>query len=174
MAYRPPDLNELGPVYSDAAWASIGKAKLLGTRVAVPCRVSSPCVGINSQQRAASELGMDNFKCKSVYDVCSDLRKPLQVLCGDSPLHLGPIAGDVTQVSLDELEDSEIFVAGPPCPPYSSIGVGGEETDVRSDVFYVVESWILELASRGCLRGFVLENVRGILTKRKGKGESFG
>ena len=54
------------------------------------------------------------------------------------------------------------------------MGHGMEEQDPRARVFEAVLMWLKELAWRKCLRWFVLENVEGILKRRRACERSYG
>ena len=75
---------------------------------------------------------------------------------------------------LHEFPSAEILVAGPPCPPFSSLGVRQGLLDRRAGVFWKVVDVISELAVRkDCpLRCFILENVAVIARRPNGTGQS--
>ena len=62
--------------------------------------------------------------------------------------------------------DAEALIAGPPCPPFSSIGVQMGLRDPRAAVFARVLSWIRHLAKRS-LQFYVIENVPGLAHARR-------
>eukprot|EP00969_Alexandrium_andersonii_P044041 1932082-Alexandrium_andersonii.AAC.1 len=67
-------------------------------------------------------------------DLRVDLRPALERLSPGEPLALGPDTGNVNTKPLDSLADADGLVSGPPCPPYSSIGLRKLEADARSTV----------------------------------------
>ena len=73
-------------------------------------------------------------------------------------VHAGQKEGDIMSLPLDALEHCELLVSGPPCQPFSAAGKRQGELDSRADVFLRVVAWIQELASRGTLLAFALEN----------------
>ena len=86
-----------------------------------------------------------------------------------SVLHLGSKNGDILSVADSAFPDAHCLVAGPPCPPWSTKGVKGSWDDPRSKPFLKVIAVIKELAARGCLLFFVLENVLGLRLKAHGE-----
>jgi site-specific DNA-cytosine methylase len=88
-------------------------------------------------------------------------------------LHLGPSAGDILACRLEDLPDVDAVVSGPPCPPWSSLGIRRGSGDPRAAVFDRVVEMILHWAGRGCLSFFVLENVPGIRRVPSGAGECY-
>lgn len=110
------------------------------------------------------------------WEVNPALLAALLPLCHErSRLHCGPSEGDVLRVALQDLDlSADGLVSGPPCPPYSSIGHRLLELDPRSSVFVAIALWCVHLAQHGSLAFFVLENVEGIMRKRKQDAESFG
>ena len=102
------------------------------------------------------------------YDVNLDVALPLRVLTRmPETVHLGSRRGDVTSIPLRELDRScDGLVSGPPCPPFSTIGKRLLQADARAHVFWCVCRWIEEL-SKHQLTWFVLENVPGILKRKR-------
>jgi len=85
----------------------------------------------------------------------------------DIHLHLGKLQGDLMRVGLKQLETPvDILVAGPPCPPWSSIGSRKCNNDIRAQVFWRVLIWAFYLAHCGGLLAVVIENVVGTLHKQ--------
>lgn len=129
-----------------------------------PLRLALPCAGVDGAGHALRMMGVP-VDPVHVYDLNSYLRPALLALHGPSSanrLHLGPDVGDILRVDPRELEPVDGIVAGPPCPPFSSIGLRGGQYDPRADVFQHVVDMIVELGSRGALF-FILENVPGVL-----------
>ena len=87
---------------------------------------------------------------------------------------LGDVAGDVSLRDISSLQDADALVSGPPCPPYSSIGQLGLGTDPHSCILEIVGRWAVQLAKRGCLLFFVLENVEGLFKRQAGQEASYG
>lgn len=74
--------------------------------------------------------------------------------------------GDITQVSVKDIPDFDVLLAGFPCQPFSSIGKrAGFMHKTQGTLFYDVAR-IIE-AKRP--KGFLLENVQGLVTHDKGR-----
>lgn len=74
-------------------------------------------------------------------------------------------AGDITQISANEIPDFDVLVAGFPCQPFSSIGKRqGFEHATQGTLFFDVRR-IIE-AKRP--KAFLLENVKGLKTHDEG------
>ena len=71
---------------------------------------------------------------------------------------MGHVAGDLLTVDMAKLTDSEVLLSGPPCTPWAPNGLKKGTLDERADVYERVSDWILELAYRGVLVIFLLEN----------------
>ena len=106
------------------------------------------------------------------WDTDSDLAAYLnRVHPTSSVIHLGGIAGDIKQWSIDDIAFGHIIVAGPPCPPWSKLGVRKSFEDVRASVFWRVIDIVMHQAKHGFLGMFILENVEGITHKSSGASE---
>ncbi len=117
-----------------------------------PIRVASPCLGLDSPCRATRALGMP-WRSTNMYDIRADLRPALEQVHGpDARMHLGPRAGDISLVDVNDLEDSDALVSGPPCPPFSAIGKRMASHDHRTTVFFVVLQWVSHLTTFLCLK----------------------
>ena len=64
------------------------------------------------------------------------------------------------------------IVSGPPCPPWSNIGLRGGDEDIRSSVFWTVCDHVINAARNGVLIFFVLENVTSLDNWRSGQTSS--
>lgn len=74
--------------------------------------------------------------------------------------------GDITKISSDEIPDFDILLAGFPCQPFSSIGKRqGFLHETQGTLFHDVARIIKDKKPKG----FLLENVPGLLTHDKGK-----
>ena len=83
-------------------------------------------------------------------------------------IHLGKDAGDLLQLDIGAIALGHVLIAGPPCPPWSSLGSRGSFEDRRASVFWRVVDIVVDQARRGPLALFVLENVEAILHHAKG------
>ena len=159
-------------VFERPDWAASLKDAL--SQVPRPVRVISPCVGLNAPERAARELQMP-WESTGDFEINPAVLPALEAFT-EKPqvLHVGRRGGNVCNVALEDLDMStDGIVSGPPCPPFSAMGKRLCELDNRSSVFVAVCTWIIHLATFGVLKFFVLENVEGIVRKRKQNSESF-
>ena len=161
---------------SSAAWAAPFRAVFDGApKPTRPLRVLSPCAGLDAPQRAAKEMGLA-WESMGDFDTAMHVKASLELLAGgdSSKLFISKTRGDVLNVEVCSLpKDTDAVISGHPCPPFSSIGGRMAEMDSRSCVFVCVCTWISWLSTHGCLKFFILENVSGILSKRKGHAQSF-
>ena len=134
--------------------------------------VSCPCVGLNSQARAARLLGTE-LVCVQQYDIRGEFGSVLQRITGSlDEVFVGKTVGDITKVPIENIERQvDGLIAGPPCPPYSVIGKKLGSQDIRCEVLVVVGLWITRLAHAG-MKWFVIENVNGILKRDRILGRS--
>lgn len=70
--------------------------------------------------------------------------------------------GDISKISTKDLPDFDLFTGGFPCQPFSSAGLGKGELDIRGTLFYD----IIRIAKKKLPEFILLENVKGLLTKR--------
>lgn len=73
--------------------------------------------------------------------------------------------GDITKVNPKDLPDFDLFTGGFPCQPFSQVGLGMGEQDTRGTLFHN----ILEICEVKRPTHILLENVKGLLTKRHQK-----
>jgi len=67
-------------------------------------------------------LGQSKVSLAGLYDTDAELRSVADVVHpGSDRVHLGA-AGDVLGMDVDQFPDSEVVIAGPPCPPWASLG----------------------------------------------------
>ena len=71
---------------------------------------------------------------------------------------IGPRNGDVTTLDFTQWQDIDVLVAGPPCPPWSSIGMRHGVDDERAGVFAAVSNMI-KCHGKRALKIFVVEMV---------------
>lgn len=126
-----------------------------------PLTVSEPCTGLGAFRRITAlasstgkmvnccdvETRYANYYYRSSFDVP---QCPMHVACGKM--------GDITQVQMQDVEDAEVFISGPPCRPWTVAGPRLGLQDPLADVFQRVLDMIVELAGRGCLVVFLVEN----------------
>ena len=85
--------------------------------------------------------------------------------------NIGP-SGNVLNVDVEQMEDIGLIIAGPPCPPWSSIGLRRGLHDDRTRVFYAVHN-MLKNQYRRMLKAFIVEMVAGMAHERA-RGSSTG
>jgi len=73
--------------------------------------------------------------------------------------------GDITKINPKEIPDFDLFTGGFPCQPFSQVGLGKGEEDTRGTLFHN----ILEICEEKRPKHILLENVKGLLTKRHQK-----
>lgn len=130
-----------------------------------------PCVGIDGAGEALKALSVKWQAC-NVYDLEARYRDHLSSL--GCELHLGKVAGDVCQASLQDLERPvDLLVSGPPCPPWAGNGNHQGQSDCRAEVSVAVLRIVIALVKVGDLYAVCLENVKGIVQKGKRLEESF-
>jgi len=120
-------------------------AGLGGTRIGfeLACKklsLKSSCVFTSEIKQSAIEVYSDNFK--------------------DNIIH-----GDITKINENDIPDFDFMLAGFPCQPFSSAGKRRGFFDTRGTLFFNIEK-ILKTKKP---RGFLLENVEGLVTHGKGK-----
>ncbi|MSR79040.1 MAG: DNA cytosine methyltransferase [Candidatus Taylorbacteria bacterium] len=73
--------------------------------------------------------------------------------------------GDITKIDPNEIPDFDLFTGGFPCQPFSQVGLGKGEEDIRGTLFYD----IIRICDAKRPKHVLLENVKGLLTTRHGK-----
>ena len=74
------------------------------------------------------------------YDVDTELLPALLARFGPEVVErfdIGP-SGNLLHLDIDKMEDVDLIIAGPPCPPFSSMGLKGGWNDERAQTFRVV------------------------------------
>ena len=143
-------------------------------------RLALPCIGLDGIGSGLKEMEWDGVDIVHAFDVDPDLIPVLQVVHGYAAVerwNIGP-SGDLLAVDEANLLDVDVLIAGPPCPPWSSIGLHGGSDDVRAQVFFKTTAIIIDQARRGVLLAFVIEMVPGMAhvvapTGRRGDRQSY-
>ena len=159
--------------HEDASWAHRLRTGLgCSPR---PVLVSCPLVGLNSQRRAAGELGMP-WSSLHCFDIDANLEAALRLLEPNSKeIHLGVTEGNIMDVELETLTTPvDGLISGPPCPPHSNIGLKLRGKDERCSVFERVAQWILYFTKDSEFQWWILENVLGILKRGPSDSISWG
>ena len=73
--------------------------------------------------------------------------------------------GDITKIDPNDIPDFDLFTGGFPCQPFSQVGLGQGEQDIRGTLFYD----ILRICEIKRPKHILLENVKGLKTSRHGK-----
>lgn len=73
--------------------------------------------------------------------------------------------GDITQIDPSGIPDFDLFTGGFPCQPFSQVGLGHGEQDIRGTLFYD----IIRICEAKRPKHILLENVKGLRTSRHGK-----
>ena len=110
-----------------------------------PVRIMTPCAGTEAPCRALDEMGIEHVSA-GAYDKdeknTQDILEHYHGAEGAKTLHVGKDVGNVDKVSVASLQDADLLVAGPPCPPWSSIGQGHSFDDTRANTFLAVRRWV--------------------------------
>lgn len=75
------------------------------------------------------------------------------------------VSGDITTINCSEIPDFDYLLAGFPCQPFSFAGKGLGFADTRGTLFFEIERILKDKKPKG----FLLENVEGLVTNDEGK-----
>lgn len=75
------------------------------------------------------------------------------------------VGGDITKINSDSIPNFDFLLAGFPCQPFSSAGNRNGFNDTRGTLFFEIERILRDKKPKG----FVLENVEGLVNHEKGK-----
>ena len=121
-------------------------------------RYAELCGGIGAPTFAIKALGIQ-AQLIGHWDTDQRYMKFLHKFNGDREnIFLGE-QGDVLTIDRSLLATCHCIVSGPPCPPWSNIGLRQGGDDIRSSVFWAVCDHIINAAKYGVLMFFILENV---------------
>ena len=122
-----------------------------------------PCLGMEGLSAGLREIQWDAFEIAYAYDIDESLVPVLLHLHGPhANFHIGRLRGNFLACDIDELPRVDFIIAGPPCPPFSTIGPSScPENDPRERVFRQVTKFIKSQGRKRCL-GFIVEMVEGI------------
>ena len=124
-----------------------------------PVLVTEPCIGLGGW-RELCKRGRVPYVSRNSFDndpnlvAFYDARRAEN---GEIKVRLGE-NGDVLKMSLSEIEDSEGLIAGTPCPPWAPNGPRSGSNDARSEVTERIFDWVVDLAWRGSLLWYAIEN----------------
>ena len=138
-------------------------------------RLIEICAGVGTAGIAMSLIqGKDAWKSVGVWDIDACLAPVIEMVHGTGThVHVGLLNGNIMAAQLNDFPSADVMVAGPPCPPFSSLGNRRALEDRRAAVFMKTIEIIEALACRphDALRMFVLENVMGIAHRANGTGQ---
>jgi len=112
--------------------------------------------GIGGTRIAFERVG---GKCVWSCDWDVDAQKVYEINFGERPI------GDVRKVPSDLIPDHDVLVAGFPCPSFSIIGERKGLKDDQGQLFFEIERILRDKKPFA----FLLENVEGLVTLKKGK-----
>jgi DNA (cytosine-5)-methyltransferase 1 len=75
-----------------------------------------------------------------------------------------PAFGDITKIDPQTIPDFDLFTGGFPCQPFSQVGLGLGELDLRGTLFYD----IIRICEQKRPTHILLENVKGLKTNKHG------
>jgi DNA (cytosine-5)-methyltransferase 1 len=73
--------------------------------------------------------------------------------------------GDITKININEIPNFDLFTGGFPCQPFSQVGLGLGEEDIRGTLFYD----IIRICKAKRPKHILLENVKGLKTAKHSK-----
>ena len=147
----------------------IDQTAVASARNCGPLTLALPCVGIDACCHALKQLEV-SFFVKYAYDILFYLAGPLTALHGDiDHFHLGSFDGNLLLADITTWDRVDGTIAGPPCPPWSSIGKRGSWEDDRSRVWWKVTDILIDQGQKGSWF-FILEIVVGMDTHQAGAG----
>ncbi len=119
-----------GPWVSDPVFLEIRRT--LSAGVQQPIRLMELFGGLSSSFIALMTLGL-NVELVAYYDINPALVQWISMLhVLSSVIHIGEVAGDIMLIELENLPHVDLLVAGPPCPPWSHVGVRRSWQDQRT------------------------------------------
>lgn len=106
-------------------------------------------------------VALDRFNGQCVFasEIDRFARANYELNHGDRP------AGDITRISTDDIPEHDLLVGGFPCQPFSFSGQRQGLDDERGILFLE----IVRILKARQPKGFLLENVRGLLTHDEGR-----
>lgn len=103
----------------------------------------------------------DAFKKKGFNPICvfSSEIKDYAVKAYKKYYNEEEIAGDITKIPANDIQDFDFLLGGFPCQPFSAAGLGLGFADTRGTLFFEIERILKEKQPYG----FLLENVEGLM-----------
>ena len=131
-------------------------------------RVALPCIGLSGISEGMWHVGWKGMEIIHAYDIDTELI-PAMLARHDPEIvqrfNIGP-SGNLLHLDITKMEDVDMIIAGPPCPPFSSIGSKKGWNDERSRVFSVVHNMLKDQYQRKSLKAFIVEMVPGMDQER--------
>ena len=109
-------------------------------------------------------MGWTGMEIIHAYDVDTELIPALVARYGPEVVgkfDIGP-NGNLLQLDIGKMEDVDMIIAGPPCPPFSAIGSRRGAEDERAQVFSAVHNMLKKQYDRKALKAFIVEMVPGM------------
>jgi len=125
-------------------------------------RLGSDCTGLGTEAVALTMAGIMNVQYAFAAD--TDSTKQALLKSTHAALGLPPVVkvfDDIIGRNHSNLPDIDCYVAGAPCPPWSSAGLRKGVDDERSDVLMETVK-VIQKKTPPC---FLLENVAGLISK---------
>lgn len=121
------------------------------------------CSGIGG-----GRLGLENngFQCVAFSEI---LPHSISAYKSFYDTHNEKELGDLTQLNIHDIPDSEILIAGFPCQSYSIQGLRKGLDDERGQIIFHIRDILKEKK----IKYFILENVKGLVNINKGKTFQF-
>ena len=121
------------------------------------------CSGIGG-----GRLGLENngFQCVAFSEILPNSIKAYKTFYDT---HNEKELGDLTQLNIHDIPDSEILIAGFPCQSYSIQGLRKGLDDERGQIIFHIRNILKEKK----IKYFILENVKGLVNINKGKTFQF-
>lgn len=114
--------------------------------------------GIGGFRLALEQQGM---KCVWANDIDESACEVYRSQWNDKTLH----EGDINEINPKEIPDHDLMVGGFPCQPFSFAGSQRGFDDTRGTLFFSIARILREKRPKG----FIFENVKGILSNDSGK-----
>ena len=126
-------------------------------------RVSEPCICMRTYSVMLEAKKVETVTTNG-YDIDPELKEFHEV----ASFKFGAEDGDLFDVALDDIEDSDGLVCGAVSKGFSAAGNRLAADDVRSNVYVKIVEWIVKMAKKGCLKWFAVENSDGVLKRLNG------
>ncbi len=110
-------------------------------------------------ENACKELGIE---CNCIF---SSEIKPHAISTYQHNFKNSEVNGDITKIPPSDIPDFDFLLAGFPCQPFSAAGKRNGFLDERSGLFFT----ILKILKSKKPKGFLLENVEGLVTHNGGR-----